>query len=165
MCFCDRPCNCEPQDMCDVPDFSLIIDGVNWTYDGDTVLGPWSQNSYAQSFPTSHMGALRASDVKRCLNVMEEWERWKESITPKRMVRLRVVQGTAKWVFRNGLYFQYAADPDDSIRDGTVGGFEFKFLTVLDMKAIDDIRKNGPFEESLDGGKTWSPSHKGPDAP
>jgi hypothetical protein len=138
--------------------YSVTIDGVSWRFNGlrwvDCV-GPWPT-------PTRSLyTALTPAQLRAIADVQERWER---DHRPKRQVRLRVVLGTAKWLRYGAGYVQFQAwADDDGVRALREPMREWELITDSDLAAILNLRDHGAWEESLDGGTTWTPTHRGPD--
>lgn len=101
---------------------------------------------------------FRAADLRVAADIVERWDADHAPKPP--MVRLRVVPSErAKWVRdRDGLYLSYLrGHGDDAVRDDTADFSVSMSIGVADLAAILDLRDNGAWEVSHDGGATWTP--------
>jgi hypothetical protein len=150
--------NTNPEETMDK--YSVTIDGESWRFNGTG----WVSGFVRWATPTrthSLFTALTPAQLRAIADVQERWER---DHTPKRQVRLRVVLGTAKWLRSAAEYVQFQAwANDDGVRASRELMREWCIITNSDLTAILDLRDHGAWEESLDGGATWTPTHRGPD--
>jgi hypothetical protein len=121
-----------------------------WKVDDDTF-----RHYRAMNFPTPH--CRTPEDYRKAADIIEQAH-------PKHMVRKRVVAGDAWWIGAdNGNFLQFPFENDvDEIRN-ELAEFEDDLevaatITKHDLKAIEDLRDNGIYEVSIDGGDTWFPS-------
>lgn len=141
-----------------VADYSVMINGVPWQWDGML----WRRDGVRLAhypLPFSLGRSLTPAELRAIADVQERWER---DHKPTRQVRGRVVKGTAKWTATGADYVQWRALYDNDIRLGEVKPWAHSHITDNDIRAILDLRDNGAWEESLDGGATWTPTHEGP---
>jgi hypothetical protein len=140
--------------------YSVTIGGVSWRFNG----AGWVSGFVRWATPTRSPYAPDALTPTQLRAIADVQERWERDHTPKRQVRLRVVLGTAKWLRYGAGYVQFQAwADDDGVRALREPMREWELITDSDLTAILDLRDHGAWEESLDGGTTWTPTHRGPD--
>jgi hypothetical protein len=128
---------------------------IEWTYLPES--RQWRATTAAGRHNFSMPHCRTPDDYRKAANIVE-------LAHPPRMVRKRVIAGDAWWIGTDrGEFLQFPFDNDvDDIRDG-IAEFEDDLevaatITKHDLKAIEDLRDNGIYEVSIDGGATWFPS-------
>jgi hypothetical protein len=139
--------------------YSVTIDGRPWRFNG---LG-WDDRHAGMSVTPMRnpYTAMTPAELRAIADVQERWER---DHTPKRQVRVRLVEGRKAfanpkmWLWEGGVakFVHDRLDLDN-------GALYTEYVDTDDLTAILDLRDHGAWEESLDGGTTWTPTHNGPD--